>query len=61
MTTKAPAQRIVRCRYQGKYLACTGEAIDPVGEVLLCTAHVLLAIELLEAKGFIVTPPEAKP
>lgn len=58
MPTKAPAERIVRCRYQGKYLACTGEAIDPVGEVLLCTSHLLLTIELLRAKGFTVTPPK---
>ncbi len=38
---------IVRCRYHDKYLACTAEAVDPIGEVLLCTTHLGRALEML--------------
>ncbi len=53
---KAPVG-VIRCRYTGKYQRCTGEAIDPVGEVLLCHEHLARTIELLRAKGFRVEAP----
>lgn len=52
-----PAKKdpIVRCRYTGKYQRCTGEAVDPIGEVLLCTEHLARAVELLRSRGVEVT------
>jgi hypothetical protein len=48
-----------QCRYSGKYQRCGNEAVDPVGEVLLCAQHLGRTIELLKAKGFVVTSPSA--
>lgn len=43
--------RTVRCRYLNRTNdPCTGEAVDPHGEVLLCTRHLALAMELVRAK-----------
>lgn len=49
----SPAKKdpLVYCRYTGKYLRCTGEAVDPIGEVLLCTTHLAMALELVQRHG----------
>jgi hypothetical protein len=46
------ADRKVRCRYlttgkRGQVDQCTGEAVDPDGEILLCILHLGRALELL--------------
>jgi hypothetical protein len=47
------ADRTVRCRYLNRTGdPCTGEAVDAHGEVLLCTKHLALAIELVRSKQF---------
>ena len=45
-----------RCRYlvTGKHDSldrCTAEAVDSLGEILLCTHHLALALELLRSAG----------
>ncbi len=41
-------QRILTCRYSGRHGdLCTGEAVDPDGEILLCIVHLGRALELL--------------
>ena len=50
--------RLVRCTVQNRFRdPCTGEAVDPVGEILLCPRHLAAAVELLRALGFTVLPP----
>lgn len=40
----------MRCRYLRRNdEQCTAEAVDPVGEVLLCTKHLGRAMEMLKA------------
>lgn len=51
---------VTRCRYLDRFGGqCTGEPIDPTGEVLICTKHGARFIELLKAKGFTITAPAA--
>lgn len=47
-----------QCRYTGKFHRCPNEAVDAVGEVLLCIEHLGRTVELLQARGFTVTPPK---
>ena len=48
----APPAAVVRCRYLDRNSnQCTGEAVDPLGEVLLCTRHLARALELVQARG----------
>lgn len=43
---------MTRCRYLDRFGGqCTGEPVDPDGEVLLCTRHLARALELLQRKG----------
>ena len=46
-------QPVVRCRYlasgkRGSLDRCTAEAVDPVGEIILCISHLALALELIQ-------------
>jgi hypothetical protein len=51
-------EKAMTCRYLNRYaVQCTGEPVDPDGEVLLCTRHLGNALELLKAKGFTITAP----
>lgn len=45
--------RVVLCRVlrRGTSGQCTGEAVDPNGELLICSRHLARAIELLRAAG----------
>lgn len=44
----ALSPRIVRCRYlHADPVQCTGEAVDPDGDVLLCTSHLSRALQLI--------------
>ncbi len=36
---------------------CTAEAVDPLGEIRLCTKHLALTLELLRSRGFYVEAP----
>lgn len=50
-----------RCRFYSKHAnRCTGEAVDPAGEILICQRHLGFAMELLTASGFTITPPTTK-
>lgn len=41
-----PAPRLVRCRYlRQSGEQCTGEALDPTADVLLCTKHTARVVE----------------
>lgn len=43
------ADRIVTCRYLKAYeTQCTGEAVDPTAEVLLCARHLAAAQRLID-------------
>jgi hypothetical protein len=48
-----------QCRYTSKHQRCGNEAVDPVGEVLLCQHHLALTIELLAAHGYTVMLPKS--
>jgi hypothetical protein len=49
-----------RCRYLDRFGGqCTGQPVDPMGEVLLCRRHLALTIELLAAHGYTVLLPES--
>jgi hypothetical protein len=48
-----------RCRMISRREQCTGEAVDPLGEILICRRHLALAIELLAAHGYTVLAPES--
>lgn len=50
-----------RCRMISRREQCTGEAVDPVGEILICQRHLARAIELLAAHGYTVLAPESSP
>jgi hypothetical protein len=51
-------RHMTRCRYLDRFGGqCTGEPIDPDGEVQLCTKHVGRVLELLKARGFVITTP----
>jgi hypothetical protein len=53
-------EKAMKCRYLNRYaVQCTGEAVDPDGEVLLCTRHLGNALELLKVRGFTITAPAA--
>lgn len=54
-------EKTVQCRYTGKYQRCGNQAVDPVGEVLLCTEHLGRTMELLRARGFTITAPNDSP
>lgn len=55
MTTTAVASpdRVVRCRHMTQkhrsavLEQCSGEALDPVGEILICQRHAALVLELV--------------
>jgi hypothetical protein len=48
--TAFEAGRVVRCRYLRRNdVLCTGEAVDPDGEILLCTKHLARAMRLVDA------------
>lgn len=42
-------RRIITCRYlrRGAAGQCTAEAVDPEGEILLCTHHLAAALQLV--------------
>ena len=43
---------MIRCRYlRRNEQLCTAEAVDPVGEVLLCSKHLARAMQLLNRAG----------
>lgn len=43
---------MTRCRYLGRRdEPCTAEAVDPLGEILLCERHLGRAVELLNRYG----------
>lgn len=43
------SDRITRCRYLRRNNdQCTGEVVDPDGEILLCTKHLARALELVQ-------------
>jgi hypothetical protein len=43
--------RLTRCRYRRRNEEmCTGEAVDDLGEILLCPKHLARAIELVNAR-----------
>ena len=48
--------RIVLCRYlcQGTQGQCTAEAVDPVGEILLCSKHLARTLELLRNANLMI-------
>lgn len=49
--------RITRCRYQRRNNElCTGEAVDPNGEILLCTKHLARALTLVQIRMKQVRP-----
>jgi hypothetical protein len=42
--------RIVTCRVLNRYgHQCTGEAVDPEGELLICVRHLAMAQRLIHA------------
>ena len=44
------SDRRTTCRYLRRdNNQCTGEAVDPNGEILLCTKHLARALELVRA------------
>lgn len=52
-------EKTAKCRVYTRYAnRCTGDAIDPLGEVLLCQRHLAAAMQLLTAQGFTITPPK---
>jgi hypothetical protein len=51
--------KTVQCRYTDKLRRCPNPAVESTGDVLLCNAHILKTIQLLEAYGFTVTAPAA--
>lgn len=45
-----PTDRLIRCRYlRRNSQQCTGEAVDPDGDILLCTKHLARAIAMVRA------------
>lgn len=47
----SPARRVT-CRYLDHHSnRCTGEAVDPAGEILLCVAHLARALELVRNRA----------
>lgn len=45
------SSRRTTCRYLRRdNNQCTGEAVDPEGEILLCTKHLARSIELVRAQ-----------
>ncbi|BBA99253.1 hypothetical protein RVR_5793 [Actinacidiphila reveromycinica] len=52
------SERIVRCRVHNRLNdPCSGEAVDPDAELLICTRHLAEAQRLIaEAMGRAVTP-----
>lgn len=43
-------ERIVRCRVLNRYAnPCTGEAVDPTAELLICARHLAMAQRLIHA------------
>ncbi|WP_157437240.1 hypothetical protein [Actinoplanes subtropicus] len=50
-----------QCRYVTRHgNQCTGEPVDTSAqaEILLCTRHLGNALELLKARGFVISPPK---
>lgn len=51
-TIPEPAPRLIRCRYLDiRENRCTAEAADPLGEILLCPAHLARALELIRRRA----------
>lgn len=49
---QALMDRILRCRYTSRYGdRCTGQAVDDLGEIILCAFHLGLALEMLRRVG----------
>lgn len=47
------------CRYTRRNGdLCTAEAVDDLGEIVLCSRHMGLAVELLLSHGFTIEPPK---
>ena len=45
------ANRIVRCRYQPDGSnPCTAEAVEAMGEIIMCAGHLAAALELLKRR-----------
>lgn len=45
-------ERLVRCRYLDiRANRCTAEAVDELGEILLCTHHLAKALEMLRRRA----------
>lgn len=45
------SDRAIRCRYRRRNDdMCTGEAVNPDGEVLLCTKHLARAMQMVRAR-----------
>ncbi|MDG4809932.1 hypothetical protein O7634_24540 [Micromonospora sp. WMMD1120] len=43
------SDRLTRCRYiRRNSLQCTGEAVDPDGEILLCGKYLARALQLVQ-------------
>ncbi len=56
------ARLTVTCRYinlvgEKPPGLCTAEAVDRDGEILLCTRHLALTLELLRSRGFYIEAP----
>lgn len=50
-------ERRTRCRYLVEHNdPCSGEAVDPVGEILLCARHLGLALELVNRRTALILP-----
>lgn len=52
---------MTRCRYlrRGAAGQCTAEAVDELGEIMLCQHHLARTMELLASRGFTVLLPES--
>lgn len=49
MTIEIGNNRRITCRYLRRDSnQCTGEAVDPDGEILLCTKHLARALQLVQ-------------
>ena len=54
----APTAPITRCRVLDRNdNRCTGEVVDEVGELMICSRHLTAAMLLLGSHGYEITPP----
>ncbi len=55
------AERIIRCRVLGKHSnPCTGEAVDPDGELLICERHLAAALRIFNERMAALGAPAAR-